>query len=84
MMPPGETHSISFVLRLYKEYPSGEQARPQGTAGPRWRCQVEHVGSGETISFIVPAALLEFIRERMPIAVFLADQDAADGESGDT
>ncbi len=59
MIPSGERHSISFILRLCVE--------STGDCNPsRWRCQVEHVGSGEMVSFLVPTALLEFLAERLP------------------
>jgi len=61
MSHPSERHTISFILRLWVE--------PIQTEGePRWRGQIEHVGSGEKTHFQLPAALVEFLVANLPAA----------------
>ncbi len=57
-------HTVSFVVRLW-----AEPAREPGES--HWRGQIEHVGSGQTTHFQVPAALLEFLRAYFPANVEL-------------
>jgi len=47
-----ERHPLAFVTRVWLE-----PAMPD--TEPTWRGQVEHVGSGETAGFQVPAALID-------------------------
>lgn len=49
-----ERHTISFILRLWVE-------PVQQPGEPRWRGQIEHVGSGEKTYFELPATLLAFL-----------------------
>jgi hypothetical protein len=50
----GERHTLSFIVRLWAE-PS------EAAETPVIRVQVEHVGSGEKVSWQAPAALIEFL-----------------------
>lgn len=56
-----ERRTVSFVVRLWVE-----PAQAQGEL--HWRGQIEHIGSGETANFQVPAALLEFLAAHLPLA----------------
>ena len=53
--PPLDT----FIIRLWRE---------MGPDGPRWRGQVQHVQTGERISFADERTMLAFIRRwvKMP------------------
>jgi hypothetical protein len=60
MTPLAERRTISFILRLWVE--------PTATYGqPRWQGQIEHVGSGQTTHFQVPAAFLDFLKDCLPL-----------------
>ncbi|MBU0494633.1 MAG: hypothetical protein KKA73_08730 [Chloroflexi bacterium] len=62
MAQTSERHTVSFVVRLW-----AEPARASGES--HWRGQIEHVGSGQTTHFQVPAALLEFLQTHFPANV---------------
>lgn len=51
-----ERQTFAFVVRVWAEPANGD-------AQPRWRVQLEQVGTGETAVFQLPPALIEFLLE---------------------
>jgi len=81
MPQPFERSTISFVVRLWMEA-TPEQGEPQ------WRGQIEHIGTGRTAYFQVPAALLAFFTEHIrelgwqEIGMGQASSQEEEGEEG--
>lgn len=62
MSETSERRTVSFIVRLWAE--SGRAPDES-----HWRAQIEHVGSGQTTHFQVPAAFLEFLQAHFPADV---------------
>jgi hypothetical protein len=54
---PSTTTTVTFVLRFWREMNAGEA---------RWRGRIEHVQSGEAVSFTEPEGLNNFIQHFCP------------------
>lgn len=54
MLEPFERRTLTFVVRVWLE-PMHQQGEP------RWRGQIEHIGSGETAYFKAESGIAEFL-----------------------
>jgi hypothetical protein len=53
MLEPFERQTLNFVVRLWLE--------PADDGGPRWRGQIEHVGSGQCVHFQAGAGIADLL-----------------------
>jgi hypothetical protein len=53
VVEPFERQTLNFVVRLWRE--------PSQDGEPRWRGQIEHVGSGECVHFQAGAGIADFL-----------------------
>jgi hypothetical protein len=53
MLEPFERQTLNFVVRLWLE--------PADEGSPRWRGQIEHVGSGQRVHFQAGAGIADLL-----------------------